>query len=360
MKKIDLYIIKKFLGTFFFALALLIVVTIVFDLSEKVDNFIDRGAPLKSIIFDYYVNFVPFFANMFSQLIVFIAVIFFTSRMASKTEFIAMFSSGISRTRLLFPYFIGASVITIMSFVLGSYIIPPANEKKLEFEQRYIRRSNPTVTAYNMHSQVQPNVYFYIEYFNKDQSEGVNVSLEKFDNSLLVSKLSAQKMKWDSTKNKWTFYDYKLRNFHGDKEEFFVGKTIDTSFNVYPHNFYKLSKVIETMNLGELNKYIEEQKLSGTPEITASLIEKYTRIASPFACYILTLIGFSLSLRKVRSGGIGFNIGVGLFLSFVYIFFMKFSSVLALSGSLSPLLAVWTPNIIFMIIALLLYITRHE
>lgn len=360
MKKIDLYIIKKFLGTFFFALILLIIVTIVFDLSEKADNFINRGAPFKSIILDYYMSFIPFFANMFSQLIVFVAVIFFTSRMAAKTEFIAMFSSGISRHRLLFPYFIVASIITLMSFVLGNYIIPPANEKKIEFEQKYIKRTSTTVTAYNMHSQVQPNVYFFIEYFNKSESEGINISLEKFDNSLLISKLSAQRMKWDSIKNKWTLFNYKIRNFSDDKEELVIGESIDTNFNVYPKDFYKLSKVIETMNMNELNKYIEEQKLSGTPEIIASLLEKHSRIASPFACYILTLIGFSISIKKVRSGGIGLNIGIGLFLSFVYIFFMKFSSVLALSGSLIPVFAVWLPNIIFMGIAILLFIMHNE
>lgn len=356
MKKLDLYIIKKFLGTFFFALGLLIVVTIIFDLSEKTDNFIDKGATLKGIIFDYYMNFIPFFANMFSHLIVFITVIFFTSRMAAKSEFIAMFSSGISRKRLIMPYFFSATIITILSYILGSYVIPPSTEKRLEFESRYVRRTAATVSAYNLHSQVLPEIYFFIEYFNKSNEEGVNVTLEKFDGVKLVSKLSAQTMKWDSTKNKWTFRNYHLRNFDDTDETLITGASIDTIFNLYPKDFYKLSKIIETMNAPELNKYIEDQRLSGSPEIIESLVEKHTRIASPFATFILTVIGFSLSIKKIRSGGIGLNIGIGLALSFIYIFFMKFSSVLALNGSFDPMLAAWLPNIIYSVITIAIFI----
>jgi lipopolysaccharide export system permease protein len=360
LKILDLYIIKKFLGTFFFALGLLIVVTIVFDLSEKMDNFIDKGATVKGVIFDYYMNFIPFFANMFTHLIVFIAVIFFTSRMAAKTEFVAIFSSGISSKRLLFPYFIAAALITAFSFILGNYVIPPANEKKLEFEQRYVRRSIPTVTAYNMHCQVLPGLYFYIDYFNKVDGEGVNITLEKFDGVKLISKLSAQKMKWDSTRNLWTLSNYKIRNFSEDDEELIMGVSLDTVFNLFPKDLTSNAKIVETMNASELNKYIEEQKLSGSPEVVASLIEKHSRIASPFATFILTIIGFSLSIKKVRSGGLGLNIGIGLFLSFTYILFMKFSSVFALNAGVSVVFSMWLPNIIYFIIAAGLFFTLPE
>ena len=360
MKILDLYIIKKFLGTFFFALGLLIAVTIVFDLSEKIDNFIDKGAPIKGIILDYYMNFIPFFANMFCYLIVFIAVIFFTSRMAAKTEFIAMFSSGISTKRLLLPYFISAIIISAFSFYLGNYVIPPANQKKIDFETKFIRRSNPTITSYNMHRQVFPNIYFFIEYYNKRDGEGVNITLEKFENSILLSKLSAESMKWDTVKNKWTLYSFTQRDFLGDTEKLIVGESIDTVFNLSPEDFIKSAKIIETMDLPELNKYIEDQKLMGTPDVINSLVEKHNRIASPFATFILTIIGFSLSIKKVRSGGLGLNIGIGLSLSFTYIFFMKFSSVLALNGGFNPILSSWLPNIIYAVIAIGIFLKIPE
>jgi lipopolysaccharide export system permease protein len=239
-------------------------------------------------------------------------------------------------------------------------VIPPANQKKLDFEAKFIRRSNPTITSYNMHAQVYPNIYFFIEYFNKNDKEGVNVTLEKFEDSKLISKLSAQTMNWDTTVNKWRLNNYVLREFSGDNEKLTSGQSIDTIFNLFPRDFMKSAKIIETMDFPELNQYIEEQKLSGTPDIINSLLEKHNRLASPFATFILTIIGFSLSIKKVRSGGLGLNIGIGLFLSFTYIFFMRFSSVLALNGGFDPILSSWIPNIIYAGIAIGIFFTIHE
>lgn len=360
MKKLDLYIIKKFLGTFFFALALIICVAIIFDLSEKMDNFLDRGAPFKAIIFEYYLNFIPYFANMFSYLFVFIAVIFFTSRMAAKSEFIAMFSSGISLNRIMVPYFIAASIITIFSFVLSNYVIPSANKERLEFEKKYLRRHNSYNGAFNVHSQVYPGIYFFIENYNRSENIGMRMTLEKFEGVELKSKLYADVMTWDSTKNKWTLREYYIRNIDGNKEEIIRGAVIDTSFNMKPENFSQETKKVETMKGKELDEYIEEQRLSGSSEIIASELERNTRKAAPFSTFILTIIGFSLSIKKVRSGGLGLNIGIGLLLSFTYILFMKFSSVFALSGIFNVTLSVWMPNIIYALIAIGVYFTTPK
>ncbi|MDL2262564.1 LptF/LptG family permease [Bacteroidales bacterium OttesenSCG-928-I21] len=360
MKKLDIYIIRKFLGTFFFAITLIVCVAIVFDLSEKMDNFIDRHATIKAVVFDYYLNFIPYFINMFSYLFVFIAVIFFTSRMASKSEFIAMFSSGISLNRLLVPYFISAFIIALLSFILSNYIIPDSNKVRLEFEDTYIRNKSTTIGTSGLHRQVYPGIYFYVYNYTTYDKIGIRPSIEKFEDGELKSKLTAETMTWDSTSSKWTFENYNMRNINGDNEELISGASIDTFFNVLPSDFTKKTRIIESMNQKELNNYIKEQRLSGTSEIIASEIEKQNRISSPFSTFILTIIGFSLSVKKVRSGGLGINIGLGILLSFAYILFMKFSSVFALSGLLVPSLAAWVPNILFAIIAIGLYLVTSK
>lgn len=357
LKRIDIYIIKKFLGTFFFALALIICIAVIFDLSEKMDDFIERSAPLEAIIFDYYMNFIPYFANLFSALFVFIAVIFFTSRMAAKTEFIAIFSSGISLNRIMVPYLVAATIITMFSFILSVYVIPSANKTRIDFQNAYIRSSSVRALygEYNIHRQIEPGVYFYVESYNKNRDLGLRVTLENFEDMKLKSKLSAEMMVWDSVNNKWIMQNYHLRTFDGDKENIVYGVRLDTSIRITPEDFERKSNIVEAMNRRELNEFIEEQKLMGTSDVVNSKIEKYMRSSAPFATYILTVLGFALSVRKVK-GGIGLNIGIGLLLSFSYILFMRFSTVFALSGMFSPLLSVWVPNIIFAVIAIGIYI----
>ena len=355
MKKIDLYIIKKFLGTFFFALTLIICIAIIFDVSEKMDDFLDKGAPLNAILFDYYLNFIPYFANLFSSLFVFISVIFFTSRMAAKSEFIAMFSSGISFKRLLLPYFIAASIITAFSFILGNYVIPEANKKRLQFQSTYMKNGDNKVGDFNIHRQIQPGVYFYVESYNKSRDIGLKMTLEKFEGVELVSKLNAEMMIWDSLNNKWILQNYYIRTFKGDNEELSSGLRMDTSFRISPNDFRSKTHVVEAMNRSELNSYISEQHLSGTSDVVNSEIEKHMRIATPFSTFILTIIGFALSARKAR-GGLGINIGIGLLLSFSYILFMRFSTVFAISGIFNAAISVWIPNLLYTIIALGIYL----
>jgi lipopolysaccharide export system permease protein len=359
LKKIDIYIIKKFLGTFFLALTLIILIAIIFDVSEKMDDFLDKGAPLSSILFDYYLNFIPYFANLFSALFVFISVIFFTSRMAAKTEFIAMFSSGISLRRLLLPYFTAALIITAFSFVLGNYIIPHSNKKRLEFQSLYLKNNDMKYGFYNIHRQIHPGVYFYVESYNRMRDMGLRMTLEEFDGMELKSKLTAEVMLWDSINEHWILQNYYIRNFGDNSEELIAGLRLDTAFRVRPEDFSTKSNVVEAMGREELNSYIDEQRLSGTSAVVSSEIEKYSRIAAPFATFILTIIGFALSVRRVR-GGLGINIGVGLLLSFSYILFMRFATVFALGGLTSAAIAVWIPNILYAFIAAGIYFTAPK
>ncbi len=353
-KKIDSYIIKKFLGTYFFAILLIISIAVVFDISEKIEDFIEKEAPLKEIVFNYYMNFIPYFANLFSSLFTFIAVIFFTSKMAYNTEIIAILSSGVSFRRMMFPYFISALVIAIFSYSLMAYVIPPANEVRLDFTYKYIK--NPIRnTDKDIHRQIEPGVFVYMKSYNATNDVGYKFSMEKFDESgMLKSKLMSDYVKWDSTNSKWTIRNYFIREIDGMDENIITGTSIDTVLNMQPEEFKRIANFTETMNINELNAYIEEQRMQGADNVTALLIDKYSRVAYPFSTFILTLIGVSLSSRKIR-GGIGMHIGFGLLLSFSYILFMRFTTMFAISGAMKPLFAVWLPNLIYAVISLFLY-----
>ena len=351
--KLDLYIIRKFLGTFFFAIVLIISITIVFDFSEKIDNFIDKEAPFKAVVFDYYVNFIPYFANLFSALFTFVSVIYFTSKMASDTEIIAILSSGISFRRMMFPYFISALIIGIFSFFLSNFVIPPANAKRLDFTETYLKKRFVNKER-NIHRQIEPGLFIYMTNFETSSKIGYKFSLEKFEGKQLVSKLTSRSIKWNKEKEKWTIKDYVIRRIDGDKETLEKGKSIDTLLNFKPDEFSRRTNVVEAMNMMELDDFIDEQIMRGDSNISAYKIEKYRRLANPFSAFILTLIGVSLACRKVR-GGMGLHLGIGLALSFSFILFMQISTVFATNGSMNPLLAVWLPNIVFSVIGIYLY-----
>ena len=353
LKKIDIYIIKKFLGTYFFAILLIISISVVFDLSEKIDEFMEKDAPISAIVFDYYMNFIPYFANLFSSLFTFIAVIFFTSKMAYNTEIIAILASGVSFRRILYPYFISAFIIALLSWGLMSYVIPPANETMLDFKYQYIK--NPVRNKdKNIHRQIDPGVFIYMRSFNTVANIGYKFSMEEFENGELKSKLFSDYIKWDTATDNWVVRNYYIREFQENGEVIKQGSKIDTSLSVRPEDFSRPDEFVTTMNNHALNKYIEEQKMQGADNIDSLLIEKHSRVAYPFSTFILTLIGAALSSKKIR-GGIGMHIGAGLMLSFSYILFMRFSTMLAINGSFSPLIAVWIPNVIYMIISYFLY-----
>lgn len=354
MKKLDLYIIRKFLGTFFFSLALILCIVVVFDVAEKLEKFIGNHAPLSAIIFQYYLNFIPYFANLFSSLFTFISVIFFTSKMAYDSEIIAILSTGISFNRFLVPYMISAAVIALLSFLLSAFIIPNANQTRIEFQKQYVNKKFNNREA-NIHRQIAPGVYIYMSNYSVSSNIGYDFSIEKFDNDTLVSKLTSNRITWNKAKGKWTIHNWKLREFKGDYDEYTTGRQIDTLLGFMPSEFSEdPSKIKEQLTLPELEEYIDRMKLRGSSNIVEFQIEKYKMLANTFATFILTFIGVSISSRKIR-GGMGFHLGLGLLLSFSYILFMQFSTVFATNGNMNPLLAVWIPNILFSVIALFVY-----
>ena len=347
---LDLYIIRKFLGTYVFAIILILAITVMFDVNEKLDSFLK--APLKATVFDYFMNFLPYFANQFSPLFVFIAVIFFTSKLADNSEIIAMLSSGMSFRRLLRPYMISATVIAIATFLLGAYIIPPANVKRIEFTNTYVKNRRVDYGD-NIMLQVAPGQIAYMSRFDNTTRTGYRFSLEKFGKDGLESRLTAMSVKWDTLYH-WTVKDYLIRDFHHDREVLKSGSSLDTIIPFEPSDFLIAVNDHEKMTTPALSEYIERQKQRGVGNIKSFEVEYQRRYAMTAAAFILTVIGMALSSRKVK-GGIGVNIGIGLVLSFSYILFMTVTQSFAISGLTSPLIAMWIPNLIYTIIAIILY-----
>jgi lipopolysaccharide export system permease protein len=355
LRIIDRYIIRKFLGTFFFCLALILTIAVVFDFAEKIDNFMEKEAPVRAIIFDYYLNFIPYFATLFSPLFVFISVIFFTSKMAANNEIIAILNSGMSFKRMMLPYFLSALVIALFTYLLTNFVIPKANLNRMDFEDKYYRATTKRVPLMNIHRQAYKNVLVYMESFNPISQAGRNFTIEKFDeDGRLESKLSGNMVRYDTASSKWVVLNYYLRKITAKEEILTQGDRIDTALTITPSDLSMGPGFVGTMTYNELNNYVSQLKLQGSDELNLFLIEKYRRFANPFAVFILTLIGVSLSSRKVR-GGIGMNIGIGLGLSFSYILFMQFASQFSIKGNLGPMLAMWIPNIMYAIVALVLY-----
>ena len=351
LHKIDFYIIKKFLGTFFYAIALIISISIVFDVSENIDDFMSKDVPLRAIVFDYYLNFIPYFANLFSGLFTFIAVIYFTSKLAYDTEIIAILCSGVSFNRLMRPYMVSAGVIVMFSYLLGNFVIPPANLKKVEFRNQYIGTKQDKYET-NIHRQIEPGVFVFLESFSSNDV-GYKFTLEKFVDHQLISKLSSEYIKWDREKKKWVIHNYYIRTLEGKKETIKQGLQIDTTLNMAPNDYQVVDNIVETMTLPKLNASIASLKLRGV-NTTDYEIEKHKRVAGPFSAFILSIIGVSLASRKVK-GGIGYHLGLGLLLSFSYILFMQVTTVFTTSGMLDPWIAMWIPNFVYGALAFYLY-----
>ena len=354
IKIIDWYIIKKYLGTFSFTLAIFTVIMVIFDVSEKLDDFLRHDAPIYEIIFSYYAGFIPFYLNFLSPLINFIAVIFFTAKMADQTEIVPILSSGVSFKRFLWPYFISSSVIFIVTLIFNLFIIPETNELKIDFENIYVNPKSDNSKMYT-HMQIDKNSYVYIENFDNNQKIGYKFVLEKFSGYDLKEKLVADKITWDSLKSKWIIDNYTIRKIDGLKESLDMGLKKDTTLDMRPKDFEIYDNIYQAMNMRELNERIDKEETRGTGVMVDLQLEKYKRFVYPFSAYILTLMGVSLSSRKVR-GGIGLPRGVGMFLSFTYILFIQFANMFALKGGLPPFVAVLIPNIIFGILGIYLLI----
>ncbi len=352
MKKLDWYIIRKFLGTFFFSIVLILSIAIVFDLTEKMDNFYDEQVPLREIIFDYYLNFIPYYMNMFSPLFIFISVIFFTSKLAGNSEIIAMLASGISFRRLMVPYLLSAAFLFALSFWLGGYVIPPASGEMLDFQDKYIQKFK-TENARNIQMEVEPGTILYIETFQIRTRSGYRASLEHFDGKTLTSRITADRIFNDSAYN-WHFERYVRRDFDGLRETITKGERLDTVISVLPDELFITAEEAQQMTNPELWNYMQKQRKRGAGNLQAFETEWWKRFASPVGAFIMTLLGVTLSSKKVR-GGMGKNLGVGLTLSALYILFSTVSTTFSVSGVMSPFMAVWLPDFIFLAIGIFLY-----
>ena len=350
IKILDRYIIGKFLGTYVFAIILILAITVMLDINQKLDAFIK--APLHATVFEYFVNFLPYFANQFSPLFTFIAVIFFTSKLADNSEIIAMLSTGMSFKRLLRPYLISAAIIAAATYLLSAYVIPPANVKRINYTNTYVKNKRVDYGS-NIQLEVNKGTIAYMSRYDNLTKTGYKFSLETFNNNKLVSRLTAQSIKWD-TLYRWQVRDYMIRDFKGTREEITRGNRLDTVIPIEPRDFLISENDHEKMTTPALHDYIARQKARGVANIKSFEIENERRYAMTAAAFILTVIGMALSSRKVK-GGMGINIGIGLVLSFSYILFMTVTQTFAITGMTSPFVAMWIPNFIYALIAVILY-----
>ena len=356
LKRLDTYIISKFLGTYFFAILLIISVTVVFDYNDKIDKLTQNGATWNEIIFDYYFNFVPYYANLFSALFVFISVIFFTSKLAGNSEIIAILSAGVSLRRLMRPYLLSAAVVSMLTFYLGSEVIPKGSVTRLSFENQYLTRKSKQNATYaeNVQMQVDSGVIAFIAHFDGPTKTGYTFQLDKFERKKLISHLTASTITYDTLANErfhWKIYNANVRDMRGMREKITHYAMLDSVIIMEPSDFLSTRNYQQTMTNKELLEYIERAKIRGTGNLKTFQVEYYKRFADCFAAFIMTIIGVSLSSRK-RKGGMGFSLGVGLVLCVTYVFFQAVTAGYATNANFPPLLAVWLPNIVFTIIAL--------
>jgi lipopolysaccharide export system permease protein len=352
LKCLDIYIIKKFLGTFFYCMILVMSIVIVFDFNEKLDKFIQYEAPAKAIILHYYLNFIPYFGVKFSPLFIFISVIYFTSKMASDTEIIAILASGVSFRRFVRPYMIAATFLAVLTFLLNSFWIPIANKTRLAFEDQYVKKVS-TDYARNIQMEIKPGVIMYIEHYETSGQTGHNFFLEKYDGQHLVSRLTATDIDQVS-KYHWRLRNYIKRSFNGMYENISRGENLDTIIKVEPSEFSIVKGWSEQLTTPELKTYLDKQRERGVANIKEYDVEYIRRFSFPFSCFILTLIGVSLASRKIR-GGMGLHLGLGLLISFTYILLDTVSGTFGEGTTIPPALAVWTPNILYALIGYLLY-----
>ena len=356
LMRMDWYIIKKFIGTYIYSILLIISISIVFDVNENLAKFTNYHAPLRAIVFDYYANFVPYFANLFSPLFVFIAVIFFTSKLAGNSEIIAMLACGMSFKRLLRPYIFSAALIATLNFFLGAYIIPKGTVVRHDFESLY-KNNKKNTSASNIQLMVDRGVVAYISQYDDIRKTGYGFSLYKFENKKMVSQMNANVIQYDTIAEEryhWKVRNYKIRTLTGMREKITIGNEIDTLIQMEPMDLVFSKGQQETFTSPELLRYISKQQERGSSNVVQYEVEYHKRIASSFASFILTIIGVSLSSRK-RKGGMGLYLGIGLALSFTYILLQTISATFAINAGTPPMLAAWIPNILYAVIAYFCY-----
>lgn len=354
-KKLDYYIFRKFILTFLIALVLIIGIVIIFDISEKIDDFVSKEAPLRSIVFDYYVNFVPYFINMYSPMFVFLTVIFFTSKMTQDSEVVAMLSSGISYHRLMVPYLVSASFIALLSLVMSLWILPGANATRVQFEQKY-NSYRKVKMGHDMHYKLEDDHFVYIESFSAYNNTAYNFTLEDMSGGRLHSKITAESAQYDTVSGVWKLRNWFIRDYdEGMGDHIRSGRQMDTTLSLTRDDFFRNRYTIQELNYEELNQLIDTQKMRGDASVNMSLIEKNNRFSLPFSALILTIIGVALCTKKKR-GGMGWNLAAGTALGFSYILFMQFSEMFVITDTLPASVAIWLPNYLYAIIAIVLYI----
>ena len=356
LSRLDRYIIGKFLGTYFFSIVLIISIAVVFDFNENIDKFLQHDAPMKEILFDYYLNFIPFYSNLFSQLFVFIAVIFFTTKLAENSEIIAMLSTGTSFARIVRPYMISAAIIALLNYGLGSYIIPRGNVKRVKFENKYKNRGRQDFSA-NVQLEVDSGVIAYFGRYEENMKMGFDFTLDKFEDKKLVKHLQAMTIQYDTLSYEpyhWIITSYQKRDLQGMREVIQNGSKLDTIIRIQPQDLMAARDMEMTLTTPELDTYIERQKARGFANIQQFEVEYWKRGATSFATFILTIIGVSISARK-RKNGMGIALGIGLALILTYIMFQTVTSSLAIKANFPAAIAVWIPNFVFAIVALYYY-----
>ncbi|HNT51101.1 MAG TPA: LptF/LptG family permease [Cyclobacteriaceae bacterium] len=361
MTILDRYIIKKILATFFYVVLILVAIITVIDVTEKIDKFVTNNLNTASIL-GYYGDFIPWIAGLIAPITVFITIVYVTSRMAAHTEIIAILSSGVSFRRLLVPYFIAAFIIACLSFYLNGWVIPKSNRERIEFELQYFKKNNMTSRS-NIHMQIEPNVYLFLQNFSSQSNVGHQFTLERFDSNRLVEKLTAENIQWDTTKLKWKLRYWK----HKQVDSIFRiqpagatfklasrGDEMDTTLSVTPEDFEATDRGYDGMTIDELTEHIDKIRFRGSTGVEVYETERQIRFAIPFTIFVLVFMGVLVSARKSR-GGTGFQIALGFLLSFIFILFFTMTRTFAETGSLPPLLAAWLPNGVFVLISLGMY-----
>ena len=352
MKKLDFYIIKKFLGTFFFSIVLILSIAIVFDLTEKMDDFFENQVPLKEILLDYYVPFIPYYMNMFSSLFIFISVIYFTSKLAGNSEIIAMQAAGMSYHRLMVPYAVSATILFVLGMALGGWVIPKSSERMLHFTDKYIEHFT-SENARNIQLEVEPGTILHIESFQRRAGIGYRCSIEKFEDKTLVMRITADRIYYDSEEN-WHLDTYTQRTFTGMKESLERGRRKNITLPIIPDELFITAQQAQQMTTPELRHYMDRQRQRGSGNVKAFEVEYHKRWASPLGAFIMTLLGVTMSSRKVR-GGMGKNLGIGIVLTAAYILFSTVSTTFSVNNVMSPFMAAWIPNFVFLAISIPLY-----
>ncbi len=353
LKKLDVYIIGKFLSTFFFAIMVLAVISCVIDYSEKVDNIVQKKASAWTV-FIYYKNFIPHITALLFPLFIFIATIFFTSKIAYKSEIIAILAAGVSFQRFLRPYIVGAGILCTISLVANHWIIPNANKERIAFEDTYINDNNFKYVGENTHLGISKDRYAYLQSYNYNTNTGNRFTIEKINGTMLEEKLMAEYVTYDTAKKIWHLHNVMIRKNDSINESVQMLPEMDAKYPFTPADLNRTDAIKEALTTPELNVYIARERLRGRENLNSYFIEKERRTASPFAGFILTMIGACIASRKIR-GGSGLHLAIGIVISAVYIMFLQVSTTFATKAAISPLLAVWIPNIIFGALAFYLY-----